>query len=397
MGQRGFSRRKVVFLSLSSSLVMFSVTGILGAKVLPKVMSTDASYRYLSLFSDVLSLVRYNYVEPVDSKKIMHGAYKGAAEALDPYGAYLTPEEMKAQAEQKDVPAGSLGLEISKRFGYIVVISTVEDSPAAKIGIKGGDYIITVDDRSASDLSISQAMEAFKGPAGSACRLSVIRRTSRSGDPEDLEIKREEIRRPPTVAQTRDGILTVRMRDLLTDDVTKVRTEIATSGKDTPILLDLRDCTSDSASDAVALADLFTDQGEIVKVQDRRKGETHIEATKGTDTCTSPLFVLVNHGSAGAAEIVAAALQAQKRARIMGERTFGRASIQEVLPLSNGGGLRVTVAKYVAPGGTAIQGAGVDPDDKIAEPDQPEPAGDPVLDRAIELIHGANAAVPKAA
>lgn len=390
-----FGRRKVVFLAFSSTLVMFSITGILGAKVLPKV-SPDATYRFLALFEEVLSLVRYNYVEPVDGKKLMAGAYKGAAESIDPYGAYISPEEMKAlKAEQKQ-PAGTIGLEVSKRFGYIVIICSQEGSPAHRAGLRSGDYVITVDDKSASDLSVAQAREAFNGPVGSKLRLSVIRRQSRSGDPEDLELVRAEPVRSEVVATRRGTVVHLRVRELDAAAIARVRAEAERSAG-APLLLDLRNCTTDSIDEAVALADLFLDEGDIVKIKDRRKGESTLAAGKTPAALAGPLFVLVNRGSAGAAEIVASALKHAHRAKILGEKTFGRASVQEVLPLSNGGGLRVSVAKYLAPDGSAIQGTGVEPEQKIPEPDYP-PADDqdPVLDKALEAIQAGDAAAKAA-
>ena len=396
---RSFSRRKVTFLLVSSSLVMFCISGILGARVLPKV-SRDDTYRYLSLFDEVLSLVRYNYVEPVDGGRLMTGAYKGAAESLDPYGAYLSPEEMKSEQERRKVAGGVVGLTVSKRFGYIVVISTTEASPAASASIESGDYIITVDGVSSSDLSIAGAMEMFHGPVGSTLKLSVIRRSSRTGEPEDIDLVRAESSRNPVSASVRDEVLVLKIRELGPEAVATVRSEAAAHSS-MPLLLDLRDCANDSLTDAVALADLFLDEGPIVKIKSRKHGDRSLDATPAPDTIAAPAFVLVNRGSAGASELVACALKFYKRALVLGERTFGRGSEQEVLPLSNGGGLRVSVAKYLSPDDTVIQGSGVEPDREIAAKDDEgtaaPAAGDAVLDEALELAREKHDAQPAAA
>jgi len=388
--------RKLGFLVLSALVVLFSASGMVGAKLLPKV-SQDSAYRYLSLFDEVLGLIRFNYVEPVDTGRLMQGAYRGAAEALDPGGAYLSPDELKAERRMNAGPTGSLGIHVSKRYGYIVVIATVTDSPADKAGIKSGDYIVTIDGVSASQMSILEAVRRFHGPVDSSIQLSVIRRSSRTGQPEDIDLTREVSRDQVASVRSRGTLVVARIPEITPGNVRRVRAAATAAGEVGCLLLDLRGCSNDALEDAVRFCDLFLEDEPIVTIRDSRTGELTRLGNAGSPFAGTSVYLLVDRGTAGAAEVVAGALKDQGRAEVLGERTFGRASVQETFLLRNGGGLRVTVARYLRPKGDIIDGRGIVPDVRLRLPSKPVAGEDSLLDQALDYIRGTNASDQKTA
>ncbi len=388
--------RKLGFLVLSSLVVLFSASGMVGAKLLPKV-SHDSTYRYLSLFDEVLGLIRFNYVEPVDTGRLMQGAYRGAAEALDPGGAYLSPDELKAERRKSEGPIGSLGLHVSKRYGYVVVVASIAESPAAKAGIESGDYIVTIDGVSASQMSVLEAIRRFHGPIGSSIQLSVIRRSSRTGQPEDIELTRELSREQVASVRNLGTLIEARIPEVTRGNVRRVAAAVAAANEVGCLLLDFRGCSNDALDEAVRLADLFLEAEPIVTIRDSRTGELTRMGTFPQPFAGTSVYLLVDRGTAGAAEVVAGALKDQGRAEVLGERTFGRGSVQETFLLRNGGGLRVTVARYLSPSGAVIDGLGIVPDVRLRLLSKPVAGEDSMLDQAIDYIRGTHASDQKTA
>jgi carboxyl-terminal processing protease len=323
-------------------------------------------YQYLRLFSDVLNIVQDNYVEKADLKKLMYGAVSGMLRELDPHSSFLKPEEYKELQVETKGKFGGLGIEITMRDNILTVVSPLEGTPADKAGIQAGDQIIKIDDQPAQDMSLTEAVQKMRGPKGTKVKLTIIRKGERK--PLDFELIRDTISIQSVKWRTLEpGYGYVRISSFQSGtgaDLRKALDQLESGNH--PLLglvLDLRNDPGGLLDQAVDVADEFINEGLIVYTGGRLENQKmRFEAHKNSKPRNFPIVVLVNSGSASASEIVAGALQDHKRAIVLGEPTFGKGSVQTVIPLNDGSALRLTTSLYYTPSGRSIQAKGIEPD-----------------------------------
>ena len=388
---RARSRFALGFASgLTAAAVLVAATG---------QRSAAAAYEELAIFSQVLQLVREAYVVPVDEALLVRAAVRGMLEDLDPHSAYLDAEANARLLEATTGEFVGVGLEIGRSAdGWLQVVAPIEGSPAAKAGLRPRDRIVELCGTactSARGLTPSEAAARLRGPAGSVATLRVLRDSWSA--PRTFELTRRVVKAPAVhVRRLADGFAVARISELsegAADELGKRLAQLARE-KRAPLrglILDLRDNPGGDLNEAVRVADLWLDGGVIVTTRGRREQDARrFEATPGGDT-TLPLVILVNGGSASAAEIVAGALQDRGRAQVAGEVTYGKGSVQSVFELPGGTGVRLTTAYYATPSGRDIEGAGISPDLPVAAAANPEhgagsAAGDPQLERALDAL-----------
>lgn len=357
-------RKKLLVGILAWAVVMAVVS--LGGQGLERVSAVDRNaYEGLEAFTDVLAIVQKHYVEEVGTQKLVEGAINGMLNGLDPHSAYLTPELYKELQVDTEGSFGGLGIEITLRDGLLTVVSPIEDTPAYRVGIKAGDQIIKIEGELTKDMSLVEAVKKMRGPRGSKVVISV----RREGVPRliDFSLNREIIRVQSVKARLLEkGYGYARLtqfQDRTNADLESALTNLTTeNGKLEGLVLDLRNNPGGLLSQAVKVTDLFLDSGMIVYTEgrlDNQKQKYFAHAGGYTDF---PIVVLVNGGSASASEIVAGALQDHGRAVVLGTKTFGKGSVQTILPLESGAALRLTTALYFTPNGRSIQVTGVTPD-----------------------------------
>jgi len=329
---------------------------------------TKEAYKNIEVLSEVLHKIERNYVEDTDPQDVLYGAIKGMVRTLDPHSFFMSPEEYKELMVETKGKFSGVGIEITIRNHVLTVVSPIEGTPAFKAGIKAGDQIIMIGDKSSKELSIMDAVKLIRGPKGSKIKLT---------------IRRKEIEKPIDFMITRDVIPIKSVRSFsLPFDIGYIRIsnfqsntskELSKALEDMEdkkelkgLILDLRNNPGGLLSQAVKVADKFLDSGLIVSIKGRDKKEEESVAHKNGKPRKYPMIALVNEGSASASEIVAGALQDNKRALILGSTTFGKGSVQTLFPLSDGSGLRLTTAIYYTPSGRSIQAKGIEPDIKVA-------------------------------
>lgn len=335
--------------------------------------SADERYSDLQIFSKVLNLVQQYYVEPVNTKKLVYGAIKGMLKELDPHTNFMNPEIFKDFESETSGEFGGLGIEISVQNGILTIISPIEDTPAWEAGIKPGDKVIAVDGTSTKGLSLVEASQLMRGKKGSKTVLSIVREGE--DKPQDITIVRGSVKiRSVKYTDMNDGYAYVRITSFIEHtgkDLEKLLEEHDKKSKGTKgLILDLRRNPGGLLDQAVRVSDLFIPQGKIVSTigRDKEKEEV-VSATRKAKYTNFPLIVLLNEYSASASEIVAGAIQDNKRGIIMGEKSFGKGSVQSVVKLGDGSGLKLTVARYYTPSGKSIQAEGITPDIEIEEVD----------------------------
>jgi carboxyl-terminal processing protease len=328
------------------------------------------TYRMLGLFGDVLDTVEHQYVTPVDDTKLIHAALDGMLTSLDPHSGYLDPEAFDDMRDQTRGEYGGLGLEVTTEDGVVKVISPIDDTPAAKGGIKPGDYITAVNGDSVLGLSVNDAVKQMRGKPGETVTLTIAREKS---DPFDVKLVREIIKTKTASAKMEGdyGMLRVSGFDeKTTDEAEEAFAKLkAANPKMKGLILDLRNNPGGLLDQAVGISDLFLEGGEIVSQRGRDPRDVErYNARPGDITGGMPMVVLINSGTASAAEIVAGALQDRKRAEIVGLTSFGKGSVQTVIPLRGGvdGALKLTTARYFTPSGRSIQKTGIEPDLEVA-------------------------------
>ena len=322
------------------------------------------TYKGLKLFSDVIELVEKNYVDPVDSKELIDKAIEGMVHSLDPHSALLTPDDFKELKVETQGEFTGIGVSITMRKGFVTVISPIEGTPAYKSGIMAGDRIVKVDDKPTTDLR--QAVKMIRGPKGTKVVVTIVRKGSK--EPMDFDLIRDVI----PVESVKSVLLkpgygyiwVTNFRDNTTEDLVAAL-KIYESSK-VPLkglILDLRDDPGGLLNQAIKVSDLFLEKGKILSIKGRQqKDDQEFEATPNQVKRNYPMVALINGGSASASEIVAGALQDQKRALILGTTSFGKGSVQSVETLSDGYGLKLTIARYYTPSGRSIQAKGIEPD-----------------------------------
>ncbi|MBF8301856.1 MAG: ctpA-2 [Candidatus Dadabacteria bacterium] len=347
----------------------------------------EATYEGLSNFTRVLDLIERNYVDNVDSEKLAISAIEGMLKTLDPYSAYLTPERYKELEIGTSGEFGGVGIEISVENDLLTVITPIEGSPAAKAGIKPGDLIIAIDGKSTQGFSVDEAVKSLRGPKGSAVKITI--QSQGDKNPREVVLVRDIIYVKSVNSKLLDGrigyIKLSQFQEKTSEELVKAIEELESGdrGELNGLILDLRNNPGGLLTQAVEVADEFIDEGLIVSVKGRVEDQsTEYYATKKDNTPGYPIIILVNKGSASASEVVAEALQDKKRAIILGTKTFGKGSVQSIIKLEDGSGLKLTTAKFYAPSGRSINQVGVIPD-VIVEDSQGK---DLQLERAKELI-----------
>jgi carboxyl-terminal processing protease len=336
----------------------------------------EDTYEKLKVFTEILSLVQSNYVDEVKSKELVYGAIKGMLETLDPHSAFMPPEAFREMQVETQGSFGGLGIEITVKDRMLTVVAPIEGTPADRAGIQPGDRIVKIEGQPTKDLTLMDAVRKLRGPKGSKVTISILREGSL--EPMDITLVREVIEvRSVRSKDLGDGIFYVRVasfQEKTSKDLERVLEQAQKTGT-SALILDLRNDPGGLLNQAVAVSDMFLDKGQlIVYTQGRLKNQDlRFTAEHSSGLPKWPMVALVNGGSASASEIVAGALQDWKRAVILGTKTFGKGSVQTVIPLSDGSGLRLTTAKYFTPRGRSIHGSGITPD-ILVEPIRTEAA-----------------------
>ncbi|RJP56224.1 MAG: S41 family peptidase [Deltaproteobacteria bacterium] len=330
------------------------------------------TYEKLKMFTDVLSIVQKNYVEEIDTEKLLHGAINGMLEALDPHSSFMPPDVFKEMKLETRGVFGGLGIEITKQEGTLMVISPIEDTPAYRAGIKAGDYIVKINGKPTKDMGLMDAVKLMRGPAGTQITISILRK-GLSG-PKDFTITRAVIKIESVKYKVlEEGYGYIRIKSFqdktsneLKDALNKLETE---KNSIKGLILDLRNNPGGPFDQALKVSDEFLDSGIITYTEERAKGSRKEYKAHGIKKPRDyPIIVLVNAGSASASEIVAGALQDHGRALILGVQTFGKATVQSIYSLEDGSGLKLTIGRYYTPKGRSIQAKGITPD--IVVPDR---------------------------
>ena len=354
----------------------------------------QSPYFQIDLFGEVLEKINKEYVDEIDQSESMDSAINGLLQSLDPYSAYMSPEIFNEMQTETSGKFGGLGIEVSMESGLVKVISPIDDTPASKAGIKAGDYIVKINDVQVQGKSLSEAVDLMRGPVGSGIELTVRRR----GEKKALKfnIVREIIQIQSVKADLLEkNIGYIRLTSFNENSDIQIEKQIKKFEKNKEVkayILDLRNNPGGLLSQAIRISDFFLDNGEIVSTKSRKTSENRKWfAKKGDLTNGKSLIVLINYGSASASEIVAGALKDHKRAILLGENSFGKGSVQSIIPLKNDGAIRLTIAKYYLPSGKSISEVGVSPDIEIVEETNEfriKTETDNQLNYAIKLLNG---------
>jgi len=327
-------------------------------------------YKKIDLFGEVLEKISKEYVDEVDQSKSMDSAINGLLQSLDPYSAYMTPESFEGMQTETSGEFGGLGIEVGMEAGVVKVISPIDNTPASKAGLKAGDYIVKINNTQVQGKSLMEAVELMRGPVGSSIEITVRRRGVKKAL--IFNITREVIEVQSVKSELIDNnIGYIRLTSFNENSSEQIKEKINKLNKNKDLkgyILDLRNNPGGLLSQAIKISDFFLENGEIVSTRSRQASENRKWfAKKGDLTNGKTLIILINYGSASASEIVAGALKDHKRAIILGENSYGKGSVQSIIPLKNRGAIRLTIAKYYLPSGKSISEVGVTPDIEVAE------------------------------
>ena len=350
-------------------------------------------YEKIDLFGEVLEKINKEYVEEVNQSDTIDAAINGVLQSLDPYSAYMSPETFQEMETETSGKFGGLGIEVGMEFGVVKVITPMDDSPAEREGVKAGDYIVKINEIQVQGKTLSEAVELMRGPIGSKLEITVRRKGVKKALV--FEITREIIE----VKSVKSKIINndvgyIRLTAFNDNSSKQIKNKIEKFKKKkiNKYVLDLRNNPGGLLSQAVKISDFFLDDGEIVSTKSRRSSENKkYFARKGDIINGETLLVLINYGSASASEIVAGALKDHKRAILIGENSYGKGSVQSIIPLKNKGAIRLTISKYYLPSGKSISGTGITPDIEVSESSDEFRIGtetDNQLDFAIKLLNG---------
>jgi len=401
------SRLKYIVVIASTCLTLLLLIG----SMLGQSTSPDDTYKHIGVFTDVVSRIKSEYVEEPDMKSVTLGALNGMLEAIDPFASYLNADQYKDYLKNKDVQKADVGLILSKRFGYVGVVDVIPGSPAAKAGFSTNDMIESIKDIATRDMPLAYAELLLKGDAGTTVELSVVR--VQHPEPQTIKMTRAMILMPPVDEETvgsqqvgyiKPGSLSAAKVKETAADIEKLQKAGAQK-----LILDLRNTAVGEPEDGIALANLFLNKGRITYLQGQRVSRQNFDADPGKAVSSLPLVVLTNRGTADGAEVAAAGLADNKRAELVGERTYGEASLRKAITMDDGSAIILSVAKYYSADGKAIQDNGVTPKNQVvqAEPqvdydengeplpeatkeEQPQPQkkleDDPMVKKALELL-----------
>ena len=356
--------------------------------------SEEDIYKKIDLFSEVLNKINKQYVDDVNQSEMMDAAINGVLQSLDPYSAYMSPEMFENMATETSGEFGGLGIEVGMEAGVVKVISPIDNSPAYRVGVKAGDYIVKINEIQVQGKSLSEAVELMRGPVGSDIEITVRRRGERKAL--TFTITREIIEVASVKTEIKDkNVGYIRLTSFNENSSDQIKKKLGEFKKNKNIekyILDLRNNPGGLLSQAIKISDFFLENGEIVSTKSRKNSENRKWfAKKGDIIDGDTILVLINYGSASASEIVAGALKDHKRAILIGEATYGKGSVQSIIPLDNKGAIRLTVSKYYLPSGDSISDVGVVPDFEVAEESDSfriNTETDNQLDFALKLLNG---------
>ena len=351
-------------------------------------------YEKIDIFSDVLDKINKEYVDEINQNEVMDAAINGVLQSLDPYSAYMSPETFESMRTETSGEFGGLGIEVSMEAGVVKVISPLDESPAYEAGVKAGDYIVKINNHQVQGKTLSEAVDLMRGPVGSDIEITVRRRGERKALV--FNITRKIIKIQSVKSEKIDNnIGYIRLTAFNENSSAQVKKKIREFDKDKKIngyILDLRNNPGGLLSQAIKISDFFLSDGEIVSTKSRKENENRKWfANTGDILNGKTLVVLINNGSASASEILAGALKDHKRAILIGETTYGKGSVQSIIPLKNNGAIRLTISKYYLPSGVSISEVGVDPDIEISENSDEfriNTESDNQLDFAVKLLNG---------
>ena len=378
--------KKIIFLLLIFFSVFYLNKTVISAEI--------DIYKKIDLFGEVLEKINKEYVDEFNQSESMDSAINGLLQSLDPYSSYMSPKIFDEMQTETSGEFGGLGIEVSMEAGVVKVISPIDDTPASRAGLKAGDYIVKINDVQVQGKSLSEAVDLMRGPVGSGIELTVRRRGERKAL--TFNIIREVIQVQSVKSEIIDEnigyIRLTSFNDNSSDQIEKQIKKLKKNKNLNSFILDLRNNPGGLLSQAIKISDFFLENGEIVSTKSRKKSENRKWfAKKGDITDGKTLLVLINYGSASASEIVAGALKDHKRAIIVGENSFGKGSVQSIIPLKNRGAIRLTVAKYYLPSGKSISEVGVRPDIEVNEEGDDfriKTDTDNQLNYAIKLLNG---------
>jgi carboxyl-terminal processing protease len=386
------SKTRVLVMSLSVPVIVFAIVG----GFLGKVMAREDTYQHLKIFDDVVGLISSSYVEEVNLDRVMKGAMRGLADGLDPDSAYLTPDEVKQVEAGAPLPQGGVGIELTRQY-YLRVIAARDNSPAAKAGLRTGDYVRMINDSPTHEMSVWEGTRALRGAPGSKVSVTVIR--GNAAEPHVVELTREA--EAPSEVKGRiagTGIGYVRIAAIGPTTAGQVKSQIAELTKNgaAKLIVDVRRTSSGKVDDGLAIARLFVPSGTLAIREAKGGTRETIAAASGDGSVTLPTVVLIDTGTSAAGEVFASALAGNKRADLIGEHTIGRAASQKLVKLPDGSGLWLSTQRYLMPDGKPLHEKGLEPTVAVDEPDvefgQPAPTTDSVLDKAIERLSEKKAA-----
>ena len=380
-------KKKAILNFLTFILILF----LFNQKV---ISSENEIYEKIDVFGEVLEKINKEYVDEINQSDSMDSAINGLLQSLDPYSGYMSPEIFNEMQTETSGEFGGLGIEVTMESGVVKVISPIDDTPASRAGIKAGDYIVKINDTQVQCKSLSEAVELMRGPVGSAIELTIRRRGEKKAL--TFNVTREIIQIKSVKAELLEkNIGYIRLTSFNENSAGQIKKAINKFEKNKNLksyILDLRNNPGGLLSQAIKISDFFLDNGEIVSTKSRQQSENRKWfAKKGDLTKGKTILVLINYGSASASEIVAGALKDHKRAILIGENSYGKGSVQSIIPLKNKGAIRLTVAKYYLPSGKSISEVGVSPDIEIDEESDDfkiKTETDNQLNYAIKLLNG---------
>jgi carboxyl-terminal processing protease len=380
-------------MSITAPIVAFAILG----GFLGKVMAREETYQHLKIFDDVVNMIANYYVEDADMDKVMLGAMKGLADSLDPDSAYLTAAEVKQVESGAALPAGGVGIELTRQY-YLRMIAARDNSPAAKAGLHTGDYIRAINDKPTREMSVWEGVRALRGAPGTKVSVTIIR--GNAADPHVVELTREP--EPASVVTGRiaaPGVGYVRIAVIGPNTASQVKSQVADLTKNgaAKLIVDVRRVSSGTIEDGLSIARLFVAKGTLAQREMKGGQKEAIAANAGDGAIALPAAVLIDTGTTSAAEVFASAMVGNQRADLIGEHTIGRAASQKLVRLPDGAGLWLSTTRYLTPSGTPLHEKGLEPTVAVDEPEstefgQPPPTTDPILDKAIERLSEKKAA-----
>ena len=386
------SQRKDNYMKKKVILIFLVILSLVFSKI-SLAANEENLYDKIDLFGEVLDKINKEYVEEINQSDTMDAAINGVLQSLDPYSAYMSPETFKEMETETSGKFGGLGIEVGMEYGVVKVITPMDGSPAEREGVKAGDYIVKINKTQVQGKTLSEAVELMRGPVGSKLEITVRRKEVKKAL--IFEITREIIEVKSVKSKIIDkSVGYIRLTAFNENSSLQIRDKIKKFKKNkiNKYVLDLRNNPGGLLSQAIKISDFFLDSGEIVSTKSRKSYENRkYFAKKGDIINGETLIVLINYGSASASEIVAGALKDHKRAIIIGENSYGKGSVQSIIPLKNKGAIRLTISKYYLPSGKSISGTGIIPDIEIAESTDKfriDTETDNQLDFAITLLNG---------